>query len=191
MRNPTQAKSSPIVYTVITLSQAIRKILKKSVALIHSGVRKAKVSEIVEVFQRGKNGGTITQEIPQFIVGSTKLINVGLTLTAASHVIIFDSEWLSRDEQQAIARVNRISQTRSTETIKFVNKLSPLDMAIHDRQGARQEMYRTIEAPTLVSTNEEMRDAFEEDGLTDDKPEDDKPEDDKPDGVEGNHDDHV
>ena len=42
---------------------------------------------------------------------------------------------MARDEQQGIKRVNRIGQDQETETIKFVNKDSKLDMAIYGRQG--------------------------------------------------------
>ena len=38
-------------------------------------------------------------------------------------------------------------------------------MVIHDRQGARQEVYKMIQAPTYSSSTEEMRKAIEEDGL--------------------------
>ena len=36
---------------------------------------------------------------------------------------------------KALKRVNRIGQDQETETIKFVNKDSKLDMAIYGRQG--------------------------------------------------------
>ena len=144
--------------------------MRRSVVLVHAGLRKVKVAEIVDIFQKGQDESTSSsgEEIPQFIVGSTRLLNVGFTLTAAKHVVIFDSEWLLRDELQAICRVSRIGQREQTATIKFVNVRSGIDMAIHDRQGARRMMYNTVEAPLLLSSTEEIRVAIEEDGLNDD-----------------------
>ena len=46
-------------------------------------------------------------------------------------------------------------------------------MAIHDRQGARREMYKITEAPVQPSSTEEIREAIEEDGLEEDGPDDD------------------
>lgn len=51
--------------------------------------------------------------------------------------------------------------------------VSGIDMAIHDRQGARRAMYKIIEAPVQPSSTEEMREAIEEDGLEEDGPDDD------------------
>ena len=88
----------------------------------------------VLLFQDGKDGpkSDHLEEVPQILVGSTTLINTSLTLTASMHIVIFDSECLNRDEQQAIARVSRIGQDTETETIKCVNALSKLDVAIKE-----------------------------------------------------------
>ena len=46
-------------------------------------------------------------------------------------------------------------------------------MTIHDRQGARREIYKIIEAPVQPSSTEEIREAIEEDELKEDEPNDD------------------
>lgn len=51
--------------------------------------------------------------------------------------------------------------------------LSRIDMTIHDRQGARREIYKIIEAPVQPSSTEEIREAIEEDELKEDEPNDD------------------
>lgn len=58
------------------------------------------MGEIIRLFQNGKDGlkSEYHDEVPQFIVGSIGLINTGITVTAAGHVVVFDSEWLLRDE---------------------------------------------------------------------------------------------
>lgn len=50
------------------------------------------MGEIIRLFQNGKDGlkSIYQDEVPQFIVGSIGLINTGVTLTAAGHVVIFD-----------------------------------------------------------------------------------------------------
>lgn len=42
-----------------------------------------------------------------------------------------------------------------------MNIISKLNIAIHDRQGARREIYKMVEAPMEVSDN--IREAIEED----------------------------
>ena len=98
-------------------------------------------------------------------------MNTGITLTAAQHVVIFDAEWLLRDEMQAIGRVSRIGQTEETMTIKFVNSMSQIDMAIHDRQNARQEMYKAVEEPTQPSTTQDIHRIAEEDAMNEEQSE--------------------
>jgi SNF2 family DNA or RNA helicase len=73
------------------------------------------------------------------------MLATGVTLTAARYAVIFDAEWLSRDEQQGINRVSRITQDRATQTMKFVNANSQLDVAIYDRQGARRLMLDMVQ----------------------------------------------
>ena len=112
-----------------------------------------------------KAQGVIEDPVPQFIIGSMMLMNTGITLTAAQHVVIFDSEWLLRDEMQAIGRVSRIGQTEETMTVKFVNSMSPIDMAIHDRQNARQDIYKAVATSTHSSTIEDIHRIAEKDAM--------------------------
>ena len=67
--------------------------MRRSIALVHAALRKVKVIEIVGLFQEGMNRGTSSskKQIFQFIVESSRLLNVRLTLIAAKHVVIFDS----------------------------------------------------------------------------------------------------
>jgi SNF2 family DNA or RNA helicase len=78
-------------------------------------------------------------------VGTFQLLATGVTLTAARHAVIFDAEWLARNEEQGIHRISCITQTEPTKTIKLVNSDSKLDMAIYDRQGARRQMLELVQ----------------------------------------------
>ena len=94
-----------------TVLKAFRELWKIPVALTHSTLSKARTAEIVKLFQDGKDGpkSDHPDEVPQILVRTTALINTGLTLTASTHIVIFESEWLRGDKQQAIARVSRIT----------------------------------------------------------------------------------
>ena len=140
----------------------------KRVALIHALQPKSKLTDIIKLFQEGKDDGgkskvkakvpeSTKADVPQFLVSTTALLSTGVTLTAARHVVIFDTEWMARDEQQGIKRVNRIGQDQDTETIKFVNKDSKLDMAIYGRQGARRKMIDMVQGTTDHSDRETLR----------------------------------
>lgn len=147
--------------------QAIRLIWNKSVALIHSGLTKCRVAEIVKLFQEGKDGekSSYTDDVPQMLVGSYGLLSVGYTCTAARFVTIFDPEWLRRNETQGIARVNRIGQDRETMSLKLVNDSSQLEDAMSDMKTTRPKMYKLVE--TLMALTDSGREALEEDMTAD------------------------
>ena len=100
------------------------------------------------------------------------------------HVVIFDSEWLNNDEQQAKARVSRVGQDTETETIKFVNTSSNLDVAITDRWVARLEMYRSVTGMMEPKSYEDIRKAQEENMLAEDVKEQDQPQYEEKDGCD-------
>jgi SNF2 family DNA or RNA helicase len=56
------------------------------------------------------------------LLGSLKATAVGLNLTEASEVIFIDMWWNPAVEDQAIARVHRIGQTRDVNIIRFCIK---------------------------------------------------------------------
>jgi SNF2 family DNA or RNA helicase len=47
-------------------------------------------------------------------------IGVGINLTAADTVIIFDSDWNPQNDLQAQARCHRIGQTKSVKIYRYV-----------------------------------------------------------------------
>ena len=49
---------------------------------------------------------------------STKAGGLGLNLTAADTVIIFDSDWNPHNDMQAQARAHRIGQTRAVKVYR-------------------------------------------------------------------------
>ncbi|KXS21690.1 hypothetical protein M427DRAFT_93415, partial [Gonapodya prolifera JEL478] len=55
---------------------------------------------------------------------STRAGGVGINLTSADAVIIFDSDWIPQIEKQAMGRCHRIGQTKSVLVLRFVTRNS-------------------------------------------------------------------
>ena len=53
---------------------------------------------------------------------STKAGGLGINLTSASVVIIFDSDWNPQNDIQAIARAHRIGQTQEVSVFRLISK---------------------------------------------------------------------
>jgi SNF2 family DNA or RNA helicase len=53
---------------------------------------------------------------------SIKAGGVGLNLTAASNVFVFEPAWNPAIEQQAVDRVHRLGQTSNVEVIRYIAK---------------------------------------------------------------------
>ncbi|KAJ1922114.1 ATP-dependent DNA helicase Hrp3 [Tieghemiomyces parasiticus] len=55
---------------------------------------------------------------------STRAGGLGINLTAADTVIIFDSDWNPQNDLQAMARAHRIGQTKTVNVYRFISKES-------------------------------------------------------------------
>ena len=53
---------------------------------------------------------------------STKAGGIGINLTSAKIVIIYDSDWNPQNDVQAIARAHRIGQTDKVKVFRLVSK---------------------------------------------------------------------
>jgi len=53
---------------------------------------------------------------------STRAGGVGINLTAADTVIVFDPDWNPQNDVQAMARVHRIGQTKTVQIYKLCTK---------------------------------------------------------------------
>ena len=87
-------------------------------------------TRIIEDFQNGK--------IP-YLVLSIKAAGVGINLTAANNVILFDRWWNPAVENQAIDRAYRIGQTSNVNVYKFVTADS-IEMVINDILKSKQKL---------------------------------------------------
>jgi SNF2 family DNA or RNA helicase len=82
--------------------------------LLHGGLTKDARDKMIRAFQRGTG--------PQFFVLSLRAGGVGINLTAASHVVLYDRWWNPAVEAQAIDRAHRIGQVNSLQVHIFCCK---------------------------------------------------------------------
>ncbi|MDR3320989.1 MAG: DEAD/DEAH box helicase [Synergistaceae bacterium] len=83
----------------------------KEVLFLHGSIFKDARDRMVRRFQEGSG--------PQFFVLSLKAGGVGLNLTGANHVVMYDRWWNPAVEQQAIDRAYRIGQSRNVQVHIF------------------------------------------------------------------------
>lgn len=81
------------------------------VGLIDGSVPAEKRQGVAEAFQAGQLDA---------IAATIKTAAVGFTLTRAAHVLLIDEEWTPDWNQQAVARVLRIGQTRGVLVKRFI-----------------------------------------------------------------------
>jgi SNF2 family DNA or RNA helicase len=99
---------------VPALSQTLEKVFGRPGITIHGHTPVKTRQKNVLAFQEEKG--------PPFAVISLKAGGVGLTLTAASHVIHFDRWWNPAVEDQATDRAYRIGQVNNVMVHKFMTR---------------------------------------------------------------------
>ena len=120
---------------MLTFTQYFRLVLKKQVTLIHERMQKSKMNAIIALFQKEAEVMTIYSNIAslQYLISTTRLINVEYTLTKAKRLVIFEPEWMKRDTNQIKMRINRIDQTEFTFTYSLYILESNVEEAVFDR----------------------------------------------------------
>lgn len=93
------------------LKMQLQERFGKEVLFLHGGVLKNGRDRMVARFQQSEG--------PQFFVLSLKAGGVGLNLTGANHVVMFDRWWNPAVESQAVDRAYRIGQTRNVQVHVF------------------------------------------------------------------------
>ena len=141
---------------MLIVLQWYRTVLQIPVALIHAGMSAIKRQQTVWLFQ-GLPHVVVEfagEAVPQVIVGTTRLIGEGYTMTAAQRLILLEPEWLKRDEDQVKKRINRIGQMKPTYTYSLHCPESTVEVTIFDRH-ARREALRKL-ALDSVGVEEEV-----------------------------------
>lgn len=114
------------------------KVLKKHITaksvVVDGSVRGEKRQAAVDQFQRDAS--------TRVFIGNIKAAGVGLTLTAASTMVIAELPWRPADLTQAIARINRIGQTETA----FVYYMIALGTKEERACEVLQEKQQTVSA---------------------------------------------
>ena len=96
-------------------------------------------------------------DIPDFLL-SLKAGGVGLNLTSADTVIIYDPWWNPAAEAQAEDRSHRIGQTRAVTCIKLIVENS-IEEKVLELQKIKQELFENlVESPTEAMRSISMED---------------------------------
>jgi SNF2 family DNA or RNA helicase len=93
------------------LKHALQEQFGREAPFLHGGLQRAERDRMVSDFQAGSG--------PGFFVLSLRAGGVGLNLTNANHVVMFDRWWNPAVETQAIDRAYRIGQTRNVHVHIF------------------------------------------------------------------------
>ena len=86
---------------------------------------------------------------PEVMLLSTRAGGVGITLTAADTVIIFDSDWNPQNDLQAIARAHRIGQTKSVLVLRMVASGVAGEPSVEQGLLREAERKRTMERAVM------------------------------------------
>mgnify|MGYP001572117428 FL=1 len=86
---------------------------------------------------------------PSIFLLSTRATSIGITLTAASRVIILDSSWNPADDRQAVGRAYRYGQTRPVFVYRLLG-YGTLEHRIFDQKVGKEWLFDTVVDTTLV-----------------------------------------
>jgi SNF2 family DNA or RNA helicase len=130
-------KHKVLIFSQFTSMLAIMKeqLDKKNIKYCYLDGKTTKRQEQVDLFQNDSS-------IPVFLI-SLKAGGVGLNLTAADYVFIFDPWWNPAAENQAIDRTHRIGQEKNVFVYRFVVKDS-IEEKILQLQASKQELVKNI-----------------------------------------------
>jgi chromodomain-helicase-DNA-binding protein 7 len=85
---------------------------------------------------------------------STRAGGVGINLTAADTVIIFDSDWNPQNDVQAQARCHRIGQTKEVQVYRLITRRS-FESEMFDRASKKLGLEHALLEPPNTFKNEE------------------------------------
>ncbi len=117
---------------------------------IHGGVDVDERSKRVEEFQ--------TNPMCQVALGTIKTMGEGITLTAASDVVLMDRWWTPSANNQAIDRLHRPSQKNAVQIIRPSNDKSidmSLDSILKEKEGMTDALFN--ESSVIQEVVEDLR----------------------------------
>ena len=134
-----------IVFTAFTDGLKKHKAVFSGECVTISGSDSAE--QRMEAVDRFQNDPEIRVAVCNIVAGG-----VGITLTAATHVIFQDLDWVPANHHQAEDRAYRMGQTDRV-TVEYMLADNTLDMFIADLLEAKLRLIATIEADEAPSTS--------------------------------------
>ena len=110
--------------------------------LVQGGVSEAARNQAVESFQ-GNDGCRV-------FLGNIRAAGTGLTLTAAAHIDIMESDWTPAGNDQAVKRIRRIGQQR-TQHARFITLARSLDEVVNRVVAEKTRAIAMVEGDPMLS----------------------------------------
>lgn len=111
----------------------LSKIFPLDTSMIHGSNSIEERNETFKEFSAVDSKGNLTG--PSILLLSTKAANLGLNLTVASTVILYDCDFNPTVDAQAIARVHRIGQTKECIIYRLVSKSTVEEVIVRRGEG--------------------------------------------------------
>ena len=125
--------------------QANRKYFKHQHSLAIFSDTEGHRQQLVDRFQNIPTGDNVDEagrvKGPGILLGSTRLIGVGYTLTRASALVLFDPDYTLNAEEQAHGRISRQGQRNlETKGYRLLIKDLQYELRIQTRQAQRRDL---------------------------------------------------
>ncbi len=124
--------------------QTVQKVLahkKIWAVLVQGGVSDQARQEAIEAFRASPNC--------RVFIGNIRATGTGLTLTAAAHIDILESDWTPAANDQAIKRIRRIGQAR-TQHARFITLARSLDEVVNRVVAEKTKAIAMIEGDSML-----------------------------------------
>lgn len=116
--------------------EELQKFFGKQAVQIIGSTPQDQRGEVVERFQKDKS--------VKVFLGGMKSAGVGITLTAASHVLFIDYSWVPADHQQAADRCHRIGQEAESVTVHQMYALHTIDDYMREMLEGKKEIFEKL-----------------------------------------------
>jgi SWI/SNF-related matrix-associated actin-dependent regulator 1 of chromatin subfamily A len=103
--------------------------------------------DVVTFTGRTRDPTTVVQHFQEspdclFFIGNIRAAGIGITLTAACHVVFAELDWTPAVHHQAEDRAHRIGQSEQVKVVTFI---------LDDDNATDQQIYRLLEAKEIAS----------------------------------------
>ena len=125
--------------------QTVHKVLaarKIWSVLVQGGVSETARQEAISSFQ--------TRPICRVFIGNIRAAGTGLTLTAAAHIDILESDWTPAANDQAIKRIRRLGQIR-TQHARFITLAKSFDETVQKIVVEKTRAIAMVQGDSMLS----------------------------------------